>query len=275
MLILLPDDADDGLQPIDVTEIDNTMTVETVVPTVVMTRKEEQIDAKRKFAKKFLNDCKTALAEYERENGEIILPLHYSESIQTAASLKLIPVSDPVVTNEQESIDSFQNWATANHMFDVRLTSCNKPVQLWVQLPGQDKLTQIVTHPIEPADHSKKVENSTFPEEKPTVVNVTSSNFSPKKNVEQKSNTLYLMGVPRNSENHQQTLENHFQWCEGFKCAGFQKNASDQAKGFAFIHFLTVAQAENAIKQRCNATLSINGKVLRATFSSIASQKNK
>ena len=118
MLIPLPDDADDGLQPIDVTEIDNTMTVETVVPTVVMTSKEEQIDAKRKFAKKFLNDCKTALAEYERKNGEIILPLHYSESIQTAASLKLIPVSDPVVTNEQESIDSFQNWATANHMFD-------------------------------------------------------------------------------------------------------------------------------------------------------------
>ena len=119
MLILLPDDADDGLQPIDVTEIDNTMTVETVVPTVVMTSKEDQIAAKGKFAKKFLNDVKTALAKYKRKNGEIILPLHYSESIQTAASLKLIPVTDSsVVKNEQGSIQSFQNWATANHMFD-------------------------------------------------------------------------------------------------------------------------------------------------------------
>ena len=84
---------------------------------------------------------------------------------------------------------------------------------------------------------------------------------------------MYLVGVPRNNKNHQQTLENHFQWCEGFKCARVPKNHSNQAKGFAFVHFWTVAQAENAIKQRCNGTLSINGKVLRATFSSIAFTK--
>jgi len=123
-------------------------------------------------------------------------------------------------------------------MFDVRLNSSNKPVQLRIQLQGQDKLTQIVTHPIEPADHSKKEENIIFPEENHTVA---SPFFSPKKNVEQKSNTLYLMGVPRNNENHQQTIKNHFQWYEGFKCAQVPKNHSNQAKGFAFVHFLTVA----------------------------------
>jgi len=119
MLIPLLDDADDGLQTIDVTEIDNTMTVERVVPTVVLKSKKDQIAAKRKFAKKFLEDVKAALAEYESEKDEIILPLHYSESIQTAASIKFIPVTDSsVVTNEKESIQSLKKWANANQMFD-------------------------------------------------------------------------------------------------------------------------------------------------------------
>ena len=293
MLIPLPEDADDGLQPIDATEIPNTKMLV-----------KDKITAKRKFAKKFFKEIQAAVAEYERDNGEITLPPHYSES--SAPTAPLIPVSDSMITKESELIgtassvelESMQSMVpfTAQQKkkdsrddechkmvkfpnFDVRLNSCNKPVPLWVQLPGEDKLTLIVTPsiPIETADQStiKKEENSSFQEENPTVVNIASPTYSSKTNVAQKSNTLYLVGIPRNKENHQQTLENHFQWCEGFKCARVSKNDSGQAKGYAFIHFLTVAHAETAMKQRCNATLSINGKVLRATFSSIALQKNK
>jgi len=36
---------------------------------------------KKKFAKKFINDVRAAVAEYERKNGEIILSPHYSQTI--------------------------------------------------------------------------------------------------------------------------------------------------------------------------------------------------
>ena len=59
-----------------------------VLPTVSDHKRRRFTDAdesaavkKKKFAKKFINDVRAAVAEYERKNGEIILSPHYSQTI--------------------------------------------------------------------------------------------------------------------------------------------------------------------------------------------------
>ena len=177
----------------------------------------------------------------------------------TTEANKPVQINVREKTNDQTTSNMVQ---FANS--DIRLKNCNKPVQLWVQLPGQDKLTLIVTQSL--TDKSANTSVASIQDDGPKVA----SSMLPKNNSVKRSNTLYLAGIPRNTDNHQKTLQDHFEWCEGFNCARVPRNDSGQAKGYAFIHFSTATQAETAMKQRCNATLSINGKVLRATFSSMA-----
>ena len=252
-------------------------------PSILKRYKEQRVIQIKRMLDNHLQNKLEMPHRFADEDDEVLVVSSENNDTNNPVQVEQLAIETKEKTNDQPRSNRVQ-FAIA----DVRLKSCNRPVQVWVQLPGEDKLTLIATQPptVESApDHNTntntiKTSKTSVLVDVPEIADNSSrqvtdiaSPSSPNNNVVQRSNTLYLVGLPRNTDNHQRALENHFQWCEGFKCARVPKNDDGQAKGYAFIHFLTVEQAETAMKQRCNATLSINGKVLRATFSNIIQTK--